>query len=133
MQREDNLKHKMKILQRKKEAGEEIREEDKVRVAVLADSPTVMTGFGNVCREILDMLYKTEFYTFDVVGINYDGKPHTFPYRIWPAVNGLMMEPAYRDVFGRQQFLDLLGSGTHDIVWVLQDSFIVEEIGRAHV
>lgn len=125
------LHDKLKAMLAKKEAGETILPEERIKVAVLADSPTVVTGFGNVCREILTNLYATGMYDFDVVGINYDGKPHDFPFRIYPAVNGLMLDPAYRDPYGKQQFLDLLGEGRFDIAWILQDSFIVgEELGQ---
>lgn len=135
MQNETNLKLRDRleeIAAYRKEHGEDavIPEELKIRVAALADSPTVVTGFGNVCREILGMLHKTGMYTFDLVGINHDGSPHMFPYRIWPAVNPLMGDMSYREVFGRQKFLDMLGSGTYDIVWVLQDTFVVSEMGE---
>jgi hypothetical protein len=50
------LKNKFAILQDKRTRGEEILSEDKIKVAVLADSPTVVTGFGNVCREVLGSL-----------------------------------------------------------------------------
>ena len=108
-------------------AGGSVPLEDRISVAVLADSPTVVTGFGNVCREVLDMLYATGMYSFEIVGINYDGSPHALPYKIYPAFNGLMQDSSYRDVFGRQRYLDLLGEGRFDIAWVLQDSFIVGE------
>lgn len=128
--RSTGLIDKLKILQEKKANGEEIKSEDKINVAVLADSPTVATGFGNVCREILKLLHDTGFYNFEVVGINYDGSPHDLPYKIHPAFNGLIPDPTYRDLFGKQKFLDVLGSGKHDIAWVLQDSFIISELGE---
>lgn len=105
--------------------GTVVPEDMKVKVAVLADSPTVITGFGNVCKEVLGTLYETEYYSFDMVGINHDGSPHSFPYKIWPAVNPLINDMSYREVYGRQQFLDILGRGVYDIVWILQDTFIV--------
>lgn len=123
------LTNKIEEIQKLVAEGKPIPRDRKVRVAVLADSPTVVTGFGNVAREVLKSLYDTGYYEFDLVGINYDGSPHDYPYRIWPAMNALMMDMAYRDVFGRQQFLDILGTGEYDIVWVLQDTFIVQEMG----
>jgi len=122
-----NFENRLKVLKEKIAKGEEIRPEERIRVAVLADSPTVVTGFGNVCREVIRTLYETGMYEFDIVGINYDGSPHNFPYRIYPAFSSLIPDPMYRDVFGRQRFLDILGEGRFDIVWVLQDSFIVGE------
>lgn len=123
-----NFVNKLEKLQEHKEKGTQPTAEEKIRVAVLADSPTVVTGFANVAREVLSDLHETGLYQFDIVGINHDGSPHGYPFQIWPAVNALMPDPAYRDVFGRQAFLDLLGKGEYDLVWVLQDSFIVEEL-----
>lgn len=123
------LENKIEAMKKLKEEGKEIPSDMKVKVVVLADSPTVATGFGHVCREILGLLYKTGYYDFEIVGINYDGSPHNLPYRIHPAYNGLIPSPLYRDVYGRQKFLDLLGEGRFDIAWVLQDSFILEQDG----
>lgn len=125
-----SLTNKITLLKEKIAKGETPTREEKVKVAVLADSPTVVTGFGNVCREILSMLHETGMYDFEVVGINYDGSPHDLPYKIYPAYNGLIPDPAYRDVFGRQRYLDLLGEGRFDIAWVLQDTFVVENLGQ---
>jgi glycosyltransferase involved in cell wall biosynthesis len=102
----------------------------RIRVAALCDSPTVITGFGNVAREVLTMLHNTGRYTIDIVGINYDGSFHTLPFRIKPAVNALIPDGAYREVYGRQVFLDMVSDGRYDLVWVLQDTFIVEALGN---
>ena len=139
MQNVDDAKEKLKAqfedkvakIKAKQAAGEEVAREDKIRVAVLADSPNVVTGFGNVCREILTNLYATGMYEFDVVGINYDGSPHDLPFKIYPAINALVADAAYREPYGRQRFLDMIGEGRFDLVWVLQDSFIVcEELAQ---
>lgn len=119
--------NKLEKMRAKKAAGEEILKEERIHVAVLADSPNVITGFGNVCREVLGHLYESGFYDFEIVGINYDGSPHDLPHKIYPAVNALVSHMAYREPYGRQRFLDMLGEGRFDLVWVLQDSFIVGE------
>lgn len=127
----DKFANKIQIMKNKLARGEAILPEDKVKVAVLGDSPTVATGFGNVCREILTNLYATGFYDFEVVGINYDGSPHDLPFKIYPAINALVMDGAYREPYGRQRFLDIIGEGRFDLVWVIQDSFIVcEELAQ---
>ena len=90
------------------------------------------TGFGTVAHNILAQLQKTGRYEFTVVGINHTGKPYDrnkWPFDIYPAVDMQMAGEAYRDVFGRQQFLDLLIKGDYDLVFVLQDTFIVAPIG----
>lgn len=117
--------HKLKHLRQLKADGHPIAREDRIQVAVLADSPNVVTGFANVCREVLSSLQETGFYDFDIVGINYDGSPHDLPFRIFPAVNALIPDPAYREPYGMQKFLDIICEGRFDIVWVLQDTFIV--------
>lgn len=121
------LNDKIEAARIKLEKGEQLTYDDKIKVAVLADSPTVVTGFGNVCREVLANLYATGLFEFEIVGINYDGSPHNLPYKIYPAVNALVPDPAYREPYGRQRFLDLVCTGRFDIVWVLQDSFIVAQ------
>lgn len=123
---------KLKRLRQLKAEGKEITREDRIQVAVLADSPNVVTGFANVCREVLTHLQRTGFYDFDIVGINYDGSPHDLPFRIFPAVNALVPDRAYQEPYGRQKFLDIICEGRFDIVWVLQDSFIVAaELGES--
>ena len=125
------LKNKLQVLKAKSENGEAIGPDDRIHVAVLADSPTVVTGFGNVCREILTALHNTGLYDFEIVGINYDGSPHDLPFRIHPAINALMGDAAYRDPYGRQKFLDIIGEGRFDLIWVLQDTFIIcDELGQ---
>jgi glycosyltransferase involved in cell wall biosynthesis len=104
----------------------------KIKVLVLCDSPTVATGFAQVSRNILKVLYDTGKYEFTIIGINFDGSYYDrneFPYRIYPAMNALIPDPAYHDLFGRQAFLDKLGTGQYDLVWILQDTFIVEPLG----
>ena len=104
--------------------------EHRIRVAALCDSPSVITGFGNVAREVLTTLHQTGRYTIDIVGINYDGSFHSLPFRIKPAVNALIPDASYREVYGRQVFLDMVSDGGYDLIWVLQDTFIVEALGQ---
>lgn len=125
------ITNKIESLRERIAAGEKIAESEKVQVVVLADSPNVPTGFGNVCREVLLSLHKTGLYSFEVVGINYDGSPHDLPFKIYPAVNALMNDPAYRDPYGKQRFLDMVSEGRFDLAWILQDTFIIgSELGE---
>jgi len=89
------------------------------------------TGFGTVMKNIMGELYKTGSYDIDVVGVNYDGGPYDttlWPGRLWPAISALRTQGPYGDVFGRQVFLDLLAQGDYDIVFIVQDTFIVLDI-----
>uniref|UniRef100_A0A7C3SNH6 Glycosyltransferase n=1 Tax=Dictyoglomus turgidum TaxID=513050 RepID=A0A7C3SNH6_9BACT len=106
--------------------------EEKIKVLALCDSPTVSTGFATVSKNVLKVLADTGKYSIDIVGINFDGSYYDrekFPYQIYPAVNALIPNSAYYDLFGRQLFLDKLGSGKYDLVWILQDTFIIEPLG----
>jgi glycosyltransferase involved in cell wall biosynthesis len=67
-------------------------------------------------------------YEIDVVGVNYDGAPYDtnkWPGQLWPAISALRTQGPYGDVFGRQVFLDMLGQKDYDIVFIVQDTFIV--------
>lgn len=93
----------------------------KKKILVYADSPTVKTGFGTVSRNILEILYKTGEYDIDIFGINYHGTPHQFPYNIWPA-----MDHQAGDPYGKKKFCQFAIKHDFDILWVLQDTFIVD-------
>ena len=86
------------------------------------------TGFGTVMKNIMGELDKNGNYEIDVVGVNYDGGPYDvnlWPGRLWPAISALRTQGPYGDVFGRQVFLDLLGREDYDVVFIIQDTFIV--------
>ncbi len=100
----------------------------KINLLFYGDSPTKNTGFGIVAKNILAQLYSTGNYNITIVGINYFGDPHDFPYKIYPA--GINKQ---NDIYGRQKFLDLLRNKDNkfDIVFTLQDTFIMASIGKA--
>jgi len=104
---------------------------EKKKVLVLGDSPTCSTGFGNVVRNILKQIYNTGLYEITIIGINYAGQPHEYPYAIWPAINMLAGDKRYQNVYGLQLFIDHCCSGYYDIVFVVQDTFIVKQMGKA--
>jgi len=86
------------------------------------------TGFGTVMRNIMGSLEASGKYDIDVVGVNYDGGPYDtakWPGRLWPAISALRTQGPYGDVFGRQVFLDRLAQDNYDIVFIVQDTFIV--------
>jgi glycosyltransferase involved in cell wall biosynthesis len=106
-------------------------QEEKIRVLALGDY-CCSTGFATVMSNIMMNLQATDRYEIDVVGINYDGSPdynhERFPGKVYPAVSALKMSGPYGDPYGRQQFLDLLGTGNYDVVFILQDTFIVQDL-----
>lgn len=98
------------------------KSEKKIKVLAYCDSPTVSTGFGNVSRAILKRLYNTGKYDIIIWGINYWGvwyDQFEYPYKIYPAaLSG-------SDLYGREAFIKFMGSIDFDILWSLNDPFII--------
>jgi len=93
----------------------------KIKVLMYCDAPSSATGFSTVSRNICESLYKTGRYEIDVFGINYWGDPHSFPWRQWPA--GTNQD---RDPYGRKKFFNMAPQMEFDILFLLQDTFILE-------
>jgi D-inositol-3-phosphate glycosyltransferase len=95
----------------------------KTKIIFYGDSPTCATGFGQVSRNILPALHESGRYEVDILGINYWGDPHEYPFNIWPmAVN------QQRDPYGRQRLQQHLMDPKldYDILFFLQDTFILD-------
>jgi len=104
----------------------------KLRVLAWGDY-ACSTGFGTVMRNIMSELNSTNKYEIDVIGVNYDGGPYDtkkWPGTLWPAISALRTQGPYGDVFGRQVFLDMLAQRDYDIVFIIQDTFIVLPIAQ---
>jgi glycosyltransferase involved in cell wall biosynthesis len=98
-------------------------EQRKIKVLAFCDAPTCATGFSTVSRNILIGLYATGRYDIDILGINYWGDPHEFPFRIWPTgING------DRDPYGRKKVFSMIQQMEYDILFFLQDTFILPEL-----
>ena len=97
----------------------------KIKVLGYCDAPTCATGFGTVSRNIFEGLQRTGRYQIDVLGINYWGDPHEFPYRIWPTGTNPQKDP-----YGRQKVLNMIPQMDFDILFLLQDSFILEFVPK---
>jgi len=95
----------------------------KIKILFYGDAPTVSTGFGTVSRNILTGLHKTGKYDIAVLGVNYWGDPHPYPFPIWPVgVGG-------RDPYGRQKCFDMMAKDfDYDVLFLFQDSFILESL-----
>lgn len=93
----------------------------KTRILFYGDAPPVATGFGTVSRNILVPLHNTGKYDITVLGINYWGEPHEFPFPIWPV--GMNKE---KDPYGRQLVQERIESSDFDILFMIQDSFILD-------
>jgi glycosyltransferase involved in cell wall biosynthesis len=99
----------------------------KIKILVYADSPTSATGFSTVSRNILGGLYATGKYEIDILGINYWGEPHNFPFRIWPT--GINND---RDPYGRKKVFSMIQQLDFDILFFLQDTFILDFLPELH-
>jgi len=107
-------------------------ERRRTRVLVWGDSGTSCTGFATVIRHLVKGLAATGLYEIDQIGINFTGDYYDraeHPCRLYPA-----LAPGYRDVFGRDRLLKVLAGedaalpGPWDILFSLQDHFVVDEI-----
>ena len=99
----------------------------KIKVLAYCDSPTCATGFGTVSRNILGGLHATGKYEIDILGINYWGDPHNFPFRIWPT--GINTD---RDPYGRKKVFSMILQMDFDILFFLQDTFILDFLPELH-
>src|SRR3989304_5590540 len=84
------------------------------------DTPTCATGFATVSRNILLNLHQTGKFNISVLGINYWGDPHNFPFSIWPV--GVNND---HDPYGRKKVITMIEEAEFDILFCLQDSFIL--------
>jgi D-inositol-3-phosphate glycosyltransferase len=101
--------------------------QQKIKVLAYCDSPSCATGFGTVSRNILSGLYATGKYDIDILGINFWGDPHNFPFRIWPTgING------DRDPYGRKKVFGMIQQMQYDLLFFLQDSFILDFLPELH-
>lgn len=103
--------------------------ESKLNVLVYGDAVLCSTGFSTVMKNLLRILYATGKYNFTCIGINHDGSPYDqkqFPYIIYPAVSPLSIDKVYNDVYGRQKTIDFARTGQFDMIFLLNDTFIIE-------
>lgn len=101
---------------------------NKIRLLFYGDAPTVATGFGTVSRNILMGLHNTGKYDISVMGVNYWGDPHPFPFPIWPiGIGGRNNDP-----YGRQRASDMMMNPSleFDALFMIQDSFILEYMNQ---
>lgn len=92
----------------------------KIRLVFYGDAPSVATGFGKVSSNILPYLYETGDYEIYCFGVNYMGIPHPYPFQIYP-----MLPNPQGDPYGREKIQQILPQMEFDILFLLQDSFIM--------
>lgn len=92
----------------------------KIRLVFYGDAPCVATGFGKVSSNILPYLHSTGDYEISCFGVNYMGVPHPYPFQIYP-----MLPNPQGDPYGREKIQQILPQMDFDILFLLQDSFIM--------
>lgn len=92
----------------------------KTRIVFYGDAPSVATGFGKVSSNILPYLHNTGKYEIYCFGVNYMGIPHPYPFQIYP-----MLPNPQGDPYGREKIQQILPQMDFDILFLLQDSFIM--------
>jgi glycosyltransferase involved in cell wall biosynthesis len=78
------------------------------------------TGFGRVTHSVLEHLCKQ--HEVHVLGINYSGDPHTYPYKIYPAAN-----VHCGDRFGLPRVPELIDKIAPDVIICLNDIWVVNQ------
>ncbi len=101
-------------------------------VLLWGDNPHGITGFGKVIKNIIRQIHDTDKYKIDVLGISYLGDPY-----IPDTYNGkTIMYDVYTpfevgrqiDLYGSNKLMSFLGSGKVDILFILQDTFIIKNV-----
>jgi D-inositol-3-phosphate glycosyltransferase len=99
----------------------------KIKVLAYCDAPTCATGFATVSRNILMGLYNTGRYDIEVLGINYWGDKHEFPW--WQHIMGLNPD---KDPYGRKKAFNMIVAMEYDLLFFLQDTFILSFLPQLH-
>src|SRR6266542_1595348 len=76
------------------------------------------TGFSSVTHGILNNLYKK--FDVHVLGVNYFGDPHDYPYKIYPAAIG-------GDVFGIGRLPSLMRGIKPHIICAVNDPWVIKD------
>ncbi len=79
----------------------------------------VSTGFARVTHSVCGRLHELG-WDVSVIGVNYDGDPHNYPYPIWPAA-----QREGHDLFGVARFPEIAERVQPDVVVVLNDPWNV--------
>ena len=103
---------------------------------IIADSPTLETGFGRVCKNLLNAwLEAGVFDQIEIWGIGYTGWPHSMPVKIYPAQ---CYESAnWNSLVNMTRLARLIEGRRYTHLWVMQDLFLlsspasIETLGKA--
>ena len=91
---------------------------------IIADSPTLETGFGRVCKNLLNAWLKAGvFDSIEIWGIGYTGWPHVMSVKIYPAQS---YEAAnWCSPVNLVRLSRLIEAKKFSHIWVMQDLFLL--------
>ena len=91
---------------------------------IIADSPTLETGFGRVCQNLLNSWLKAGvFDSIEVWGIGYTGWPHSLPVKIYPAQS--YEASNWCNPVNLVRLARLIKAKKYSHLWVMQDLFLL--------
>lgn len=91
-----------------------------MKLLALCDTPTENTGFACVVRNTLKH-WLPHCERIDIWGINYNGWPHEYPYRIYPAGRN------WSAVQNLDRLLKHIRDSDYTHLWILQDTFLLSD------
>lgn len=80
----------------------------------------IQTGFARVTHNVIGHLIKSGGWDVHLLGVNYRGDPHPYPYKIYPAVLG-------GDIFGVGRVDTLCRGLRPDAVFIINDPWLVRQ------
>jgi len=98
--------------------------EKKKKVILWIGDAVSQTGFARVTHSICGQLHASGDWDVNVLGINYSGDPHTYPYKIFPAILG-------GDVWGIGRAMGLIRNLKPDVVLIINDPWNVSQYLQA--
>lgn len=102
----------------------------KLKLLIWGDSPTATTGFGRVNREIISGISKKFDLDIHVLGVNYEGDPHEFPFKIYPTMRFLDNINSDSEPFGYEFLEQMIIKETPDIVFLHNDPWNIEIVSK---
>lgn len=115
----------------------------KLKMLAYCDSPMCHSGFAQVARNILTRIHDTGMFDIDCFAVNhplqYDEygaiTENPYPFKIMDAKYITPEEQkagfSFDDVYGRSKLLKLLSAKNYDVIWSVQDPYVVEFIPKA--
>jgi len=98
----------------RKHTSGKVKQQSKPRILVCGDG-VATTGFARVLHSVFEHL--TEKYEIHHLAINYRGDPHSYSWKIYPAMLG-------GDIFGWGRIQNLMNIIKPDLVFILNDLWV---------